>query len=677
MQHDGWTKHEAFCIEVEIGFTFFNIQNRGQAGQKGIVRLNSLISLKCLAALLLMIAWACIGFPQTGPKDRLSERIENASTSRLLGTLHRLAQPQYDQGEVGSLFTVGRVTMIFKSTAAQQADLDKLLREQQDPSSQNYHKWLTPEEFADRFGLSSTDMDKVTSWLQAQGLTVDETARSRRWITFTGFAQQIETAFYTQIHNYVINGESYYANATEPSVPEALGDVVLGFRSLNNFRLKPRLKSRRVQFTSSVTGHHYLAPDDFAAIYDIKSLYDSGVDGTGQKLAVMGQSDIQVSDIRAFRNASGLSPNDPQIILVPGSSDPGIVTGDVDEADLDLEWAGAIARNATLIYVNSANGVPDSLQYAIDQNLAPVVSTSYGDCESNFTQSDINALVALTQQANAQGITVVGPAGDAGAADCDGDFAGRRVARLGLAVDIPASLPYVTGVGGTTLNDLGTTWNSAGQSFSVFFGKGGQGYWDSNNNSSNSSALSYVPETAWNDTLVDGVLDTSGGGRSIYFSKPSWQIGNGVPNDGRRDVPDVSLAASASHDGYLSCSQGSCINGFRGSDNSLNIVGGTSLDAPAFAGIVALINQKTNSIQGNANPALYRLAATVPGIFHDVTDGGNQVPCRAGTQDCPSTGFMGYTAGNGYDLATGLGSVDVSRLVNAWVSSVMSDSPHN
>ncbi len=305
------------------------------------------------------------------------------------------------------------------------------------------------------------------------------------------------------------------------------------------------------------------------------------------------------------------------------------------------------------------------------------MSTSYGDCESNFTQSDINALVALTQQANAQGITVVGPAGDAGAADCDGDFAGRRVARLGLAVDIPASLPYVTGVGGTTLNDLGTTWNSAGQSFSVFFGKGGQGYWDSNNNSSNSSALSYVPETAWNDTLVDGVLDTSGGGRSIYFSKPSWQIGNGVPNDGRRDVPDVSLAASASHDGYLSCSQGSCINGFRGSDNSLNIVGGTSLDAPAFAGIVALINQKTNSIQGNANPALYRLAATVPGIFHDVTDGGNQVPCRAGTQDCPSTGFMGYTAGNGYDLATGLGSVDVSRLVNAWVSSVMSDSPHN
>ena len=664
-------------MEVEMSFTFFNIQNRGQAGQKGIVRLNSLISLKCLGALLLLIAWASTGFPQTGPKDRLFERIENASTSRLPDTLHRLAQPQYDQGEVGSLFTVGRVTMIFKPTAAQQADLDKLLREQQDPSSPNYHKWLTPEEFADRFGLSSTDMDKVTSWLQAQGLTVDETARSRRWITFTGSAGQIETAFYTQIHNYFINGESYYANATEPSVPEALGDVVLGFRSLNNFRLKPRLKSRRVQFTSSVTGYHYLAPDHFAAIYDIKALYDSGVDGTGQKLAVMGQSDIQLSDIRAFRTASGLSPNDPQIILVAGSRDPGIVSGDVDEADLDLEWAGAIARNATIIYVNSANGAPDSLQYAIDQNLAPIVSISYGDCESNFTQSDINALVALAQQANAQGITVVGPAGDAGAADCDGDFAGRRVARLGLAVDIPASLPYVTGVGGTTFKDLGTAWSSAGQSFSVFFGKGGHGYWDSNNNSSNSSALSYVPETAWNDTLVDGVLDTSGGGRSIYFSKPSWQIGNGVPNDGRRDVPDVSLAASASHDGYLSCSLGSCVNGFRGSDNSLNVVGGTSLDAPAFAGIVALINQKTNSIQGNANPALYRLAATVPGIFHDVTDGGNQVPCRAGTQDCPSTGFMGYTAGNGYDLATGLGSVDVSRLVNAWVSSVMSDSPHN
>ena len=641
------------------------------------MRLNSPASLKFLAPLLLVIAWARIGFAQPGPQDRLLKRIEDAATSPVSGTLHRLAQLQYDEGEVGSLFTVGRVTMMFKTTEAQKADLEALLREQQDPSSPKYHKWLTPEEFADRFGLSSTDVDKVTSWLQAQGLTVDETARSRRWIAFTGSARQIEGAFHTQIHSYRINGETYYANATEPFVPEALTDIVLGFRSLNNFPLKSRLKSRKVRFTSSITGYHYLAPDDFAAIYDIQSLYDSGIDGTGQKLAVIGQSDIQLSDIRTFREASGLSPNDPQIILVPGSRDPGIVSGDVDEATLDLEWAGAVARAATIIYVNSANGAFDSLQYAIDQNLAPIASTSYGDCEPNFTESDIRALVALTQQANAQGITVVGPAGDTGAADCDGDFAGRRVARLGFAVDIPASLPYVTGVGGTTFKDSGTTWNSAGQSFGVFFGKARQGYWNSENNSGNSSALFYIPEAAWNDTLSEGVLDASGGGRSIYFAKPGWQTGNGVTNDGARNVPDLSLAASADHDGYLSCSLGNCVNGFRASDDSLDIVGGTSLATPTFAGIVALINQKTNSIQGNVNPALYRLAATAPGAFHDITDGGNQVPCQAESQDCPSTGFMGYAAGNGYDLATGLGSVDVSRLVNAWVLPLMSSSPDN
>src|SRR5439155_11827842 len=263
-------------------------------------------SLKFLAPLLLVIACARIGFAQPGPQDRLLKRIEDAATSPVSGTLHRLAQLQYDEGEVGSLFTVGRVTMMFKTTEAQKADLEALLREQQDPSSPKYHKWLTPEEFADRFGLTSTDVDKVTSWLQAQGLTVDETARSRRWIAFTGSARQIEGAFHTQIHSYRINGETYYANATEPFVPEALTDIVLGFRSLNNFPLKSRLKSRKVRFTSSITGYHYLAPDDFAAIYDIQSLYDSGIDGTGQKLAVIGQSDIQLSDIRAFREASGL-----------------------------------------------------------------------------------------------------------------------------------------------------------------------------------------------------------------------------------------------------------------------------------------------------------------------------------------------------------------------------------
>jgi subtilase family serine protease len=608
-------------------------------------------SLKILLAIataaFVAVASAPVSLTQPGPTNRITKAIDENSRFVMRGHHHRLAQPQLDHGKVGGLFTVDRITMVFKPTAAQLTNLDALLKRLQDPSSPDYHKWLTPEEFADRFGLSRADMDKVDSWLRDEGFTVVETARSRRWITFAGTAKQIESAFRTELHEYVVDGESRFANATEPSVPAALAEAVLGFRSLNDFPLKPRIRTGNPDFTSSVSGNHFLAPDDLATIFDLNSLYTAGIDGREQKIAIMGQTNILLNDLLSFRSISGLPISLPLIYLVPGSAPPGIRDGDIQEADLDLEWAGAVAPNAGLVYVMATN-VFDSLQYAIDQNLAPVISISYGDCESNFTDAEVNALTMITQQANAQGITIVVPSGDAGAADCDGHTDDRQMAMLGLNVDLPAGLPYVTAVGGTTLYDTGN-------------------YWSNTNNDRNGSAISYIPEVVWNDTLVFQAshLAAGGGGKSARFTKPPWQVGRGVPRDGRRDVPDISFPASV-HVGYLTCSLGSCVNGYRTSTGSLNVVGGTSTGAPVFAGILALLNQKMHSSQGNVNPALYLMAQIVPDTFHDITTGGNWVPCQARTTDCPRGGLLGYTAGLGYDLATGLGSLDGSRFVTTW-----------
>ncbi|HEY5161976.1 MAG TPA: S53 family peptidase, partial [Terriglobales bacterium] len=516
---------------------------------------------------------------QARVQDRITQRIDDGRQAVLRGSVHPLAQPQYDQGRLSPATVLSRMVMTFSRTPAQQADLENLLREQQDPSSPSYHQWLTPEQYAGRFGLSESDLAQVTDWLQSQGFTVVETARSRTYVAFQGSVGQIDSALHTEIHRYLVHGEEHFANSAEPALPAALAGVVQGFRGLHDFRPHPRgisIRSLRPRFTSDISGNHFLAPDDFATIYNLQPLYSLGIDGTGQKIAVSGQSDILLSDILTFRSVSGLPPNTPQVILVPGSGDPGVVSGDVVEASLDLEWTGAVARNATLIFVNSGNGAFDSLYYAIDQNLAPVLSNSYGDCEQNFSAAELNSMVTSGQQANAQGMTIVSASGDLGAADCDYSTKPNitiTIATKGLTVDVPASIPYVTGVGGTTFNE------------------GSGAYWSATNNSKNGSALSYIPEVVWNDTAADiangGTFAASGGGASSAFPKPSWQTGPGVPNDNARDVPDISLAASVDHDGYLICSQGACVNGYRDANTFLDVVGGTSAGAPAFAGMVA------------------------------------------------------------------------------------------
>jgi uncharacterized protein (TIGR03437 family) len=583
-------------------------------------------------------------------RNRITAPIRNTDRVRLAGHLPGQAKPENDDGPVDPSMPLHSLSLVLKPSAAQQADLDQLLAGQQDSSSPDYHRWLTPEEFADRFGVSPDDLRKIADWLGQQNLTVTGTGRARNWVSFSGTAQQVQDAFGLEIHRFRTNGEAHFSNVTEPSLPAALDVVVRGIHGLNDFRMQPRHirkpspESMSANYTSG-KGSHYLAPDDIAAVYNIKPLYDAGINGTGQKIVVVGQTQIDVADIQQFRTYFNLPASDPQVILVPGTRDPGISTDDLAEADLDIQWAGAVARNAAIVYVYS-NDVTDAVQYAIDQNLAPVLTMSYGFCEAQASTSDAQTLRSWAKQANAQGMTWFAASGDSGGADC----VGGNSRAGGLAVDLPAAIPEVTGVGGTEFNE------------------GSGNYWNAANTANNASILSYIPETAWNDSAADGTPSAGGGGASVLFAKPTWQTGAGVPADGARDVPDVALAASADHDGYLIFTGG-----------KLSVVGGTSVAAPAFAGLAALINHRLVSTGaqstpglGNVNPGLYALAKTTPAAFHDVITGDNLVTVTCGTRlrNC-TPGTFGYSSGAGYDQATGLGSVDAYQLALAWNPAVL------
>ena len=550
------------------------------------------------------------------------------------------------------------MTLHFNRSAAQQTALDQLLVAQQTPGSAQYHKWLTPAQFGAQFGLASSDIAQITSWLTSQGLTVTGTAHSSTFVTVSGTIAQVQKAFGTSIHTVLANGEQHIANTTDPVLPAAVANVVSAITGLSDFRLKARARIQKMPaesvkpaFTSSLTSDHYLVPGDFNTIYDLKPLLAQAINGSNMTIAVMGQTDISLADVAAFRAASGLAANVPSVIT--NGVDPGTVSGDLVEAQLDVEWAGAIAPSAKIIYVNTstandAGGVLTSLVYAVDNATAPILSISYGLCEPLSDEASLYSYNANLQQANAQGQTIIAPGGDSGATDCDT----APPAADGLAVDFPASSPNATGVGG------------------LMFNEGTGTYWSASNAADQSSALSYIPEQVWNENSTTD-LAAGGGGASMFFTKPAWQVGSGVPADYARDVPDIALNAAASHVGYLICYSGSCTNGFRDAAGDLAVVGGTSAGVPSFAGILALVEQKIGMTTGvgNANPVIYGLAATsAAAVFHDTTVGNNQSPCALGSPNCSTSSAIGYSAAGGYDLASGWGSVDGTNLANLWTS---------
>jgi pseudomonalisin len=578
-----------------------------------------------------------------------------------------MARAAFDRGSAPADLPMERMLLVLNRSAAQEAELAALLDQQQDQFSQQYHRWLTPQEFGERFGAADQDLQTVTSWLQSQGFQVNRVSNGKTIIEFSGTAGQVQQTFHTEIRKYVVNGEQHWANASDPQIPAALGPVVAGVATLHNFSKKPQHISSKTrlqpQFTAS-SGLHDLSPADYATIYNISPLYQAGINGQGTTIAVVARSNINISDVTSFRSVFGLSANNPQVIV--NGTDPGNLGQDEEaEAVLDVSWAGATAPGAIVKLVVSkttraSDGVDLSEFYIIDHNLADVMTESFGSCEAGYTTAGANYYASLAQQAAAEGITYLVASGDSGAEGCD-DPSTTSAARP-LSVNILSSNPYAVAVGGTMFNENGNP--------SI--------YWNASNNSADASVKSYIPENAWNESGSAGSgLWATGGGASILYSKPSWQAGvAGIPNDGWRDVPDVSLT-SARHDPYLICLGGSCTPTTQGGISFAGI-SGTSAATPAFAGIMALVVQKTGSRQGQANYVLYRLAASespascnasnVSGlvaancIFNDVTAGNNAVPGESGY----GTSSAAYQAGAGYDLATGLGSVNVTNLVNAW-----------
>ena len=587
---------------------------------------------RCSIAILTISAAMLVA----APASRLTRSLEGGRAHPVSGTANRQAQAQSDLGEADAALAMNDVTLFFRPSDIQQADLDQLLAEQQNPSSANFHRWLTPEAFADRFGLNNSDISRVSAWLAGQGLEVKTVARGHNWISFNGRADAIGRALHTSIHRYRVEGVEHYANATEASVPEALEEITAGFMGLDDFHPQPALRSFRPlpePEYNSTNNRHFLAPQDFSTIYNVTPLAQAGYDGAAQGIVVVGQSAVTLSDIRTFRSRFGLPANDPHLLTY--ANDPGFNGAQV-EGNLDIEWAGALAPRATIFYVYGPNAFTAAIA-SINSNLAPVISISYGLCEINI---GVAAARGIFQQANAQGITVLNSSGDSGGASCDIQDAAPFASR-GRYVSFPAALPEVTGVGGTQFNE------------------GAGNYWAATNSAVLGSALTYIPEIAWNESDSFGLAST-GGGASIFLGKPAWQSGPGVPADNARDVPDISLSA-AGHDAYLII--------FRG---GLAAVAGTSASAPSLAGILALLNQyqirqgfQASAGLGNINPQLYRLAQSAPAAFHDITEGTNIVNCLQGSPDC-LTGSIGYKAGPGYDLATGLGTIDANALVKAW-----------
>jgi len=578
---------------------------------------------------------------RTRPVSRVPRVIDDTVTVTLSGNRHPLARPEYDAGAVAPDTPMDRMILVLQPDATQQAALDALANAQQDPESSLYHQWLTPEQFGASFGIAQSDLVRISSWLGRHGFAVEEVAAGGRQIVFSGTAAQVAAAFHTEIHGYMVGGELMYANAGDPQIPEALAGVVGGVVSLHNFAIAPSHRSARPLsrfdplFTSGSS--HYLAPADFAAIYDVAALYSKSIDGTGQSIAVAGRTNIKLSDVQTFRSQLGLGASNATVVL--NGSDPGVVSQDEEvEADLDVQWSGAVAKNASVKLVvsastNSSDGIALSSQYIVSHDVAPVVSLSFGSCEVAIGNSGNLFWNGLWQQAAVQGMTVAVSSGDAGAAGCDDPSETTAAQKAG--VNGLCSSPYSTCVGGTEFADTsnpGTYWSST------------------NASGTDASAKGYIPETSWNESAsVAGGSDlwASGGGQSTVYPKPGWQSGPGVPSTGLRAVPDVSLSA-ASHDAYMVMVEG-----------QFYAVGGTSAAAPSFAGMMSLNVQNTRAPQGNANPILYSLATLQSkggaAVFHDITTGTNTVP-----------GVNGFNAGVGYDEVTGLGSVDAGTLVSHW-----------
>ena len=656
-----------------------------------------------LPALLLLVSPGAV---RSAPaqESRLIQPVNEHALVTLRGAVHPLANPANDRGAASPDMQLERLQLVLKRSPQQEGALQQLLRDMHTPGTASFHKWLTPEQFGQQFGPSDQDVQAIESWLQTQGFQVLKVNPGKQTLEIAGSVGALQQAFHTTIHKYAINGRQHFSNAQDPQIPVALAPVLGGFVSLNNFPIRPysrflgsaqyNLKTHEAipewTLPGGALGKTYaVAPEDFATQYDVTPLYTAAkpLNGSGQTIAIINESNININFVNNFRNLFGLPASTTQVIIdgndpgIDGANNPDGLNGASAEAYLDVEWSGAVAPGAAIDLVIAADtsvesGLVLAAERAVYSNLAPVISISFGQCETTLGASN-SFFSGLWEQAAAQGITVMVSTGDSGSAGCDNPNT-ETVAQNGLAVSGFASTAFNVAVGGTDFH-----YNNVAAI---------AGSWNSTNDSNDGSLISYIPEQVWNDSkfglnvLINpaGSISGGGGGPSTCGNptldstgttvtacaptpKPSWQAGTGVPADGARDLPDVSLFAANGINGsyYAVCAaDGDCQDT---SNPQISGFGGTSVSAPAFAGIMAIVNQAYGP-QGQANYELYPLAAKMPSAFHDIQAGTNQMPCQAGSPNCTNGELTGYAAGQGYDLATGLGSIDANVLVTNWNS---------
>lgn len=583
--------------------------------------------------------------------------IDEQQVVTLFGNTPRWAEPGRVVGSLPAMVQLRRMVLVLKADATRQQALENLVEAQHEPGTAEFHHWLTPEEFGQQYGATDAQLAQVTAWLHEHGFAVEPVNAGRRMIVFSGTEGAVEDAFHVALRRYQTESGEHLANSEDPQIPRALAAVVTGVLSLNDFQHQSQIAQQKPVTLPGLKGSgtggsgiarvprlhplytqgttHYLFPADFATIYDANPVYAQGISGAGTSIAIVGRSDIVQADFTEFRSFANLAGGSTVAVTVDGP-DPGMVPGDQDEATLDIEWANAVAPQAQVNYVEAAStsttdGVDLAAAYAVNHRLASVMSVSYASCEQTMGATELAFYNDLWTQAASEGISVFVAAGDAGAAGCN---AGSDASGTGRGVNGMCSPIWATCVGGTEFNE------------------GDYTYWNPYNGPGSESALGYIPEEVWNESGANGgsQLWASGGGVSTVYAQPAWQAGIvGASGNGMRSVPDVALS-TALHDGYLGCVGGNWY-----------VFSGTSVASPAFAGLMALVNQQQSdagygSGQGSANPELYAMVNAPTSPFHSTLSGNNNVP-----------GVSGFAAsGTVYNLATGLGSVDAQVLVENW-----------
>lgn len=505
------------------------------------------------------------------------------------------------------------------------SQLQSLVHAFYDPRSPSYHHFFTSQQFAQSFGPTAGQVQAVTAFLQQQGLQVTHVASNNLLVDATATVAQAEHAFSTQINTYQLGTRSFYANATPPSVPASISPLIAGINGLDDsMQFLPYyqgLASAARTVHQPARMHHAgvaasqgYGPSDLAAAYDLQPLQSAGVLGDNQTIALFELDGYLSSDINQYFQTYNLGT--PSISNVPVDGFNGSAGFQAVEDELDIEVASAIAPHANLLVYegpNSIQGINDTFNQIVLDNRAQVATTSWGNCENNLVAAELNTLDTMFLQAAGEGISFFAASGDSGAYDCRD---------TNLFVDSPASDPYITGVGGTSLTLT-------------------DGAYGSETTWANSSDTSHGPEGSG-----------GGGGLSMLFTQPSWQSGTGVQNpysNGKREVPDVSAEADPTigYAVYCTVTNAGCPS------TGWITIGGTSGATPFWAASTALINQYmftqgATPPAGNLNATLYGLLNSQPlyPAFHDITVGNN----------------LHYPATTGYDLASGLGSPDVYNL---------------